>query len=219
MAIHIRNATDADKDFLITSIIEAEKSGSDIISYCSIFSISENELEELLRNILDENIEGQELCVSNFLIAEVDGEKAAALSTWIEKEDGMSSSFIKSNLLMHFLDREKMMAASGALSLIKETNIEREDKALQIECVYTGPGYRGLGLIKLLIDEHIKVRQDKGRTFHKAQIILLKNNLSALRAYEKAGFAVVKEKNCTDPSIFKLLSCDTKILMEKNIIL
>ena len=137
MQINIRKATEADKDFLITSIIEAEKSGSDIISYCAIFSITEEELRAALNNMLDEDMEGQELNISGFLVAEVDDEKAAALNTWVENANGMTSSMIKSNLLMYFIDRQAILNAAPAMALMNAVNIHRDNNALQIECVYT----------------------------------------------------------------------------------
>ncbi len=217
MDINIRKATEADKDFLITSIIEAEKSGGAIISYCAIFNITEEALHAALANMLDEDMEGQELNISGFLVGEVDGEKAAAMNTWVENANGMSSSMIKSNLLMYFLDRQALLNAAPAISLMNEVNIHRDDNALQIECVYTAEKYRGLGLSSKLINEHIRLKQEVAIPFDKVQVILLKNNTAAQRAYEKAGFTVVAEKQCADPAILKLLPCDTKILMEKKI--
>jgi ribosomal protein S18 acetylase RimI-like enzyme len=217
MSITLRKATPADKDFLVTAIIEAEKSGSDIISYCAIFSITEQELRVLLNDILEEDIEGQELCIGSFLIAEVDGEPAAAISAWIENETGMASNMIKSNLLMYCLDRDIIMNAAPAIQIMNEVNIHRAEHALQIECVYTAKKYRGLGLVGKLIEEHIRLKQEAGKIFDKVQVILLKNNDSARRAYEKTGFAVVSEKRCADKTILKLLSCDAKILMERKI--
>ena len=217
MDINIRKATEADKDFLITSIIEAEKSGSDVISYSAIFNISEAELRTALGHILDEDMAGQELSISAFLIAEVDGERAAALSTWVEKVNGMSSNMIKSNLLMYFIDREKILAAAPNLTLMNEVAIQRDEYALQIECVYTAPAYRGKGLTARLIDEHIKRRLEEGMTFNKVQVILLKNNDAAQKAYAKAGFAIKEEKKCNNKAILHLLPCDTKVLMEKQL--
>ncbi len=217
MNITIRRAAESDKDFLITAIIEAEKSGSDMVSYCSIFSISQAELKELLSNILDEDIEGQEMYIRDFLIAEVDGEPAAAVSAWIENETGLSSNMIKTNLLMYFLDRDIMMNATPYLKLMNEVNIHREANALQVECIYTSEKFRGLGLSGKLINEHIRLKLEGGATFNKVQVILLKNNQSARKAYVKAGFSVVQEKTCPDKAILKLLSCDTKILMERKL--
>jgi ribosomal protein S18 acetylase RimI-like enzyme len=217
MSIVIRKATNADKEFIITSIIEAEKSGSNVVSYCQIFSIDETTFRSILNNILDEDMEGQELCLSGFLIAEADGIKAAAISAWIEQETGMASGVIKSNLLMYFIDREMLVNAVPSIALMNNVSINRDEKALQIECVYTSPEYRGMGLVKQLINEHINQKQKAGALFDKVQIILLKNNTNAIKSYQKAGFTIVKEKTCSDQSILQILPCDTKILMERHL--
>jgi ribosomal protein S18 acetylase RimI-like enzyme len=214
--IAIRQANNNDRDFVITAIIEAEKSGGDNISYCSIFGITEERLHKLLNDILDEEMEGQELCLSNFLIAEVDGKSAATLSTWIEKKDGMTSNMIKSNLFMFLLDRDIIMNAAPAIGIMSEVNIPRTENALQIECVYTDKQYRGMGLASQLIIEHIRFKQEQGDKFNMAQVILLKNNSNAQKAYERAGFHVMQEKQSANPDILKLLPGDAKILMEKT---
>lgn len=215
--IQIRQAGPQDRDFVIEAIIEAEKSGSQMISYCQLLGITEDELRTLLNNILDEEMDGQELCIPNFLIAEVDGEQAAAVSTWIEGAGGMTSNLIKANFFMYFLGSDVMHNAAGSLKVLSETNIERKDGALQIECVYTREKFRGMGLSGHLINEHIAWRKGKGETFDTAQVIVLKDNVSAIRSYEKAGFSVVAEKKSSRPEILKILPCDTKVMLERKL--
>lgn len=217
MSMTIRQATAEDKDFLIEAIMEAEKSGSDTISYCAIFSITEETLRETLSDILDEEMEDQELYIPNFLVAEVDGRPAATISGWVEKKNGMASSIIKSNLLMFSLDRDVLLAAAPNLNLMNEVNITRGENALQLECVYTKPEFRGKGLAASLLEAHIKRIKEQGELVDTAQIILLKNNTGAIKAYEKAGFSIVAEKTCGDDGILKLLPGNTKIMMERKL--
>ena len=118
---------------------------------------------------------------------------------------------------MYFIDREKILAAAPNLGLMNEVAIQRDEHALQIECVYTAPKYRGMGLSSKLIEEHIKQRQAAGMTFNKVQVILLKNNDAAQKAYAKAGFTVKEERKSSNRAILKLLPSDTKILMQKQL--
>jgi len=118
---------------------------------------------------------------------------------------------------MYFIDREKILAAGPNLTLMNEVAIQRDEYALQIECVYTAPKYRGKGLSSKLIEEHIKQRQAEGMTFNKVQVILLKNNVSAQKVYAKAGFAIREEKKSSNRAILALLPCDTKVLMQKEL--
>lgn len=214
--IKIHRATADDKDFIIESILAAEKSGTDLLSYCAIFNLTEKEFTHILGQILDEDLTGQELCFSGFLIAQVNGMNAAAICSWAEGDEG-ASSLIKANTLMYFIGKEKFMAAMPALKLLEQVNIERTAGAIQLESVYTKTEFRGLGLSKLLIDAHIAEHKARNPGINKAQIILMNTNVSAIKAYEKAGFHVVQQKNTSDNSILKFLPGNSKLLMEKTI--
>jgi ribosomal protein S18 acetylase RimI-like enzyme len=215
MNITIRRATERDKDFIITTIISAEKSGTDIISYCRIFSISEEKFRGLLSDILEEDIDGQELCISGYLIAEVNGCPAAAFCGWVEHENALPSSTIKANLLNHFLERDIIFQAAPNFKLMNEIDIARAPQTLQVEMSYTVENYRGLGLCGKLVNEHIRLKKQAGSPFDRVQVITFNTNRSSIRAYEKIGFQKKIEKQCTNNDIFNLLPSDTKILMEK----
>lgn len=217
MSITIRQATIADKEFVMLAIAEAEKSGNDTISYCNILGVSEQEFLEMLSKMLDEEIEGQEMYIPGFLIALVNGIPAAASCSWVEQSGNMASSTLKSNLLMYHTTRSVLLAAMPAISALKEVNIDRTPGSLQIESIYTSPQYRGRGLIGLLINEHITLHTTAIPTVSKAQITLLGCNEAAHSAYTKAGFVLAQEKKSDNPIILKLLFCDRKIMMEKTI--
>jgi len=67
----IRQATADDIDFIIKTIIESDKSSTDVISACNIFSLSESEYKEILKNILAESIGNNEYDINGYLIAEL----------------------------------------------------------------------------------------------------------------------------------------------------
>lgn len=216
MSIAVRPATAADKAFVITAIIEAEKSGSDVISYCGVFGINVSALRKLLEDILDEDIAGQELCLDSFLIAEVEGKPAAALAAWVEGAEGAASGLIKSNMLVYYIGADAMLAALPAIELVAKANIERAHGALQIESVYVTPEQRGKGLTRHLIEAQMKRWSECGFAFEKVQIILMDNNVAAKNTYEKMGFTVVKSQTVHDPEIHRMLPGATKILMERK---
>lgn len=232
MDIVLRKAEGKDKDFVIKSIIEATKSGFDILSYATIFRMTEEEVLKLLADILDEDMEGQELCLGSYLIAEINGENVAAIGGWIEMESGMASHYITSNLLMHYMDRNLLMQAEPALRLVKETFIQREPGALQLEIAYldneallemqrkdtfTLEEFRKLDLVGKLIAEHIKLAKERNPNINRVQALFFQNNARSIRAYQKAGFAITKEAKCSNPAILEILPCDTKIMMEKEL--
>lgn len=217
MSITIRQATIADKAFVMSAIIEAEKSGGSSVSYCNLLCISEQEFSDMLSNMLEEEIEGQEMYIPGFLIASIDGVATAASCSWVEQSGNMTSSTLKSNLLMHHTNRSVLLAAMPTIAALKEVNIDRTPGALQIESIYTSPQHRGKGLTGMLINEHIAQHKTNYPALNKAQITLLGCNDAARSAYTKAGFVLAQEKKSDNPIILKLLFCDRKIMMEKTI--
>ena len=71
-----RKAEEKDIPFLIETIVAAEKSGTDVFSYSKIFELPELEIRKILADILAEDVTGQELCYSDYLMAEYE-EKVA----------------------------------------------------------------------------------------------------------------------------------------------
>jgi hypothetical protein len=92
-----------DIDFIIETIIESDKSSTNVISACNIFSLTELEYKGILRNILLSNVESNEYSLTGFLIAEIKNKKLGALASWVEGIDGKSNSFIKSSLIFAFV--------------------------------------------------------------------------------------------------------------------
>lgn len=215
-AITIRRAAPADADFIADAIIAAEKSGSNLLSYSAIFDLSEDEVREVLKQVMDEEIEGQEICLSHFLVAEVNEEPAGACACWIEAKDGVPSGQMKANILYHVLGKEKWDKAAEKLKAIAETNIERTSGAAQIESVYTKKEFRGRGITALLIEEHIKQLKQHASP-GKAQVILLSNNADAERAYTRAGFKKIAERRGTSSLLKEILPGDGKVMMERQI--
>jgi ribosomal protein S18 acetylase RimI-like enzyme len=210
----VRRATNADILFLVEAITEAEASGSQQISYREIFALNDRELKDLLTSILAEEIQGCGWSPREFLIAEQDREAAACCAAWIEAASGLSSSIIKSQLLIEFLGQEKWGTSKDNLAAAAEINIERTPGVLQIESVYTQHGYRGSGLSGTLIREHLSQAAKSGT--RSAEIQLMKNNGAAIKAYQKAGFTLQSEKGSDNPKLGKLLPYHTKLLMVRD---
>ena len=213
--LKIRKATLTDIDFLCEAIIQAEKSGTDILPLCRIFEITETELRTLLQNILESETEGCELSLSSFLIAELDGFIAAAAAGWMEDENGLHlpSSLIKANLLNYFLPHDKIKTAGRHSALISDVLIDRTPGTFQLEYIYTGSEYRGKGLAALIIKEHLKAVQQGC----KAEVQVFGNNLLAIRSYEKAGFSIESVHESKNPATIYFLPGTVKKRMTKII--
>ena len=207
-------ATQAERRFLVESIIAAEKSGTEMLSYSSIFGLATERVEALLDTILKEDFEGQELCVSGFLVARVNGALAGAACSWVEGASGLASTLIKGNLLQHYLPDESLQFAQQHFSLLDRLSLGREKSAIQLESVYVRREFRGARVAGQLISRHIELGRAADPSLTKAQVILAESNAAALGSYEKLGFRAVAKCHVDDPKILEILPSDTKILME-----
>lgn len=213
----IRKAAQDDIDFIINTIIESQKSGTEKISYCNIYSLTEAELRENLENILKEDLEGitgYEFCLSNFLIYEINGERAGAQGSWIEGIDGMPSSIIKTNLLLQFLGREKLEKAYEKFEIIKELNFERDDGAIQLEYFFVKNKFIYKGVFVKLLVAQIKKHMASNKGISKVQSILFSDNAKSYKSFLRIGFEIVEEKTAKNKKILDIYPHDTRILME-----
>ncbi len=215
--IELKRATETDVDFIVKAIIEAEKSGTNKLSYATMFQLSETLVEEILKNAVMEDIPGQELCISGFMIAWIDGVPSGAVCSWIEGHDEIPSALLKANILYHFLGTEVLERAAQNSKLVEQLNIPRETGAIQIESVYVHNKFRGLSVSAKIILEQIKNIILNGHKVSKIQIQLAATNQAALRSYQKLGFKTVVTKKCDDARILDFLPSDTKIMMELSV--
>ncbi|MGD0131404.1 MAG: GNAT family N-acetyltransferase [Bryobacteraceae bacterium] len=134
----------------------------------------------------------------SFLIAEVDGDRAAALcgfetsGAWERVGEAMAG--IERDLNWTEEDRaasHERVAPIWANCMLPDIGAD-----FAIESVATLPQFRRRGLISALIDEML--RDATGRGCRLAQITTYLGNEPALAAYEKSGFEVRDEKHCPD---------------------
>ena len=167
-------ATEKDIDFIALAVFAAVKSGTDILTYSTLFEKSEEELFPLFKTMLEEDVEGQELWLSGFLIAKnSDGTPVATCCAWVEGIEG-PSSMLTAQLLSFTLGTESYKKALEKHEAIESMRIDREEGTLQIEHVYTTPNYRGKGLAAQVIEKQIELYKSQQPTLQKAQIILFK---------------------------------------------
>jgi len=134
--------------------------------------------------------------LSTFIVAEVEGRPASALSGYFEGELGTGTPSL----------REAIAEASQAVGRTDEENAagwqragsiiyvapEHVPEAWVVENVATLPEFRRRGLVDRLLAEMQDRGRDRGATF--ADVGVLIGNDPAQRAYEKAGFEVIAEK-------------------------
>ena len=210
-------ATEADIDFITDAVFAAVKSGTDILSYATLFEKSEAELKPLFKEMIEEDIEGQELWLSGFLIAkDENGNPTATCCAWVEGEEG-PSGMLTAQVLSFGLGQETYKKALEKHEIIESLRVDRTEGTLQFEHVYTAPNFRGQGLATQVIEKQIKQHKTLNPELEKAQIILFKTNNSALKAYSKMGFVTASEQHSSHAEILNYFPIDTRVLMEKVI--
>lgn len=215
MNITIRQADICDIPFLVDTIIEAEKSGTDRIGLCTLFDITEQQARDYLAAILEEEIDGCEFSVSSFLLAFVDGNFASAVGGWIEglNEDNLPSGILKANLLGYHLPAEKLQMMRDNSAIIEGIQIDRKLLSYQIEYVYSKEEYRGMGLVKKLLEQHVKRAKGCSEMF----VQVFENNTSAILAYKKMGFELYQVYKSSDNRTIMYLPDNNKLLMLKKL--
>lgn len=206
----VREATLDDVDFIVEAIIEAEKSGSQVLSYSKVFNLSEEELRKIFRSMLLEEIDGCEFSLSSYLVAETNGDRAGTIGAWIERGDS-PSSLIKSNLLRYFLPENSIKFASTHAKVTSELFIEHTKDALSLVVVYISPGHRGKKLFELLTNEHVK----KHEGIKELSVQVMSNNIPAIKSYERYGFRTSFTRRSGNEKITQFLPYNEKILMKK----
>jgi len=214
MNIHFRKANTEDIPFIINAIIEAEKSGTEVLSYSRIFNITELEVEQLISNILDEELEGQEWCLAHFYIAEYANKQAACLSAWIEGLNGLGSGILKAQAMSYFLG-DKWQKSKSQLESVAMVQIPRSHGALQLENIYTAPDFRGQGIIGQLIDFVVANYPSDDIVSTYAEIHLMENNEKALHSYTKCGFLEDAKNTAADDVVLTLLPSKTRIALKR----
>ncbi len=210
----IRSAVYSDLEFIFKCIIESEKSGSNIFPYTAILGISEFEFKSGLKEIFEEEIPNQPWYLDHWIIYELDGCPAAGLCYWNE-ESGMSGSEMLKSQMLSFQFSEQWKSNSINLQKVSNMSIPRKKDYIQLEHLFTHTDFRGMGLMKKLINWVINSNKSRD-TIQNLEIQLLKGNSAALSLYEYMGFSVESTKCEPEVERLTLLSSGCKVQMIKQ---
>lgn len=212
-----RKATLDDIRFLTEVVIAAEKSNTDKLSYSTLFGVSNDQAKAHIASMFDEEIEGCELSVDSFVIAEYQGEPVAAFGAWIEGVDDQTpSKILKSNLIGYTFGREAIEFLKTKAHIIKDLITEREPGTLQFEYLFVSDAHRGKNLSNRIIEELEALAKQRYPQLQKAQVQLYANNSSAIKVYGRNGFSHASSHQSNDPEILDYLPFNEKIIMEKT---
>ena len=214
-----RPATLNEIDFLVETIIEAEKSGTDILTYSTVFGMSEEETRKFLALMLAEEVDGCELSISSFLIAECNGQTVAALSAWIEGIEGIPSAILKGNLLKYVLPNKYIERAMKVNEIIRELHIEYLPNTIQIGACYVAKEFRGNRIIGLMNEEIIARLLEKKPDIKEAWVQVFCCNTPSLKTFQRSNFKIVMVKESSNEEINKYLPFNKKYLLKRDLII
>jgi translation initiation factor 4G len=143
-------------------------------------------------------------CFENFLVADVDGKQAAALSafepaTAMPQLDAAEEEAAKT---LGWSD-EELRDVRERMAAMMVVYPETPDERWVVEWVATAPEFRGRGIVQTLLAAILEKGREQG--YQKAQIGYLIGNTPAQRSYERVGFKTVSEKR--DADFEAALSC------------
>ena len=210
-----RRATIDDIDFIVDVIVNAEKGGTEKLGFANLFGISEQVARHLLNEMLEEEIDGCELSISSFIIAEYEGVPVSAFAGWIEgeNEDSMPSSLLKSNLIAYYLPKDCLENSMARADAVKDLQIERELGTYQLEYSYTVLEHRGHGLVGKIIEEHCRLARQSGKEY----VHTFANNEPAVAVYKKSGFREMQNFVSDNPKAKEYYPYNEVILLVKDI--
>jgi hypothetical protein len=213
----IRNATVKDVPFLVETIIEAEKSGTDKLSYSTVFGLSEEECKKYIAKMLYEEVDGCELSISSFMVAEKDGIVAAALSAFVEGSEGISSAILKGNLLNYTLPIECINKAVGINAILSEIHIGYFPNTIQIGAGYVAKEFRGNNLLRIINSKIIERLSKSHPDVTEVWAQIFDCNIPSIKTYEKENFQLVMIKESSNKEMVNYLPSGKKFLYKKDI--
>jgi ribosomal protein S18 acetylase RimI-like enzyme len=135
---------------------------------------------------------------STFLVAEVDGRPASALSGYFEDELGGPTLRLAGMEANQAVGRSEKQAAAGFERARSIMNVlpEHVPGAWIVENVATRPEFRRRGLCERLVEAILNL--GRARKAKVSDISVFIGNDAAQRVYEKCGFEVASEKRDPD---------------------
>ena len=210
-----RGATIKDVYFIVDAIVEAEKSGTDRLSYSAIFGLTEEEVRRYLAIMLSEEIDGcGELSISNYLLAEKGNQLIAASCAWVEGAEGMPTAVLKGNLLIFSLPEKVIERTIRLQKIFHELHFDYKNGAAFMGAGYVVKEFRGNNLLMILKDKQLNYFRTNP-DISEAYVDTFSCSKAALRTNEKLGFQVLRIKESNTTEILNYLPSNKKLLLRK----
>jgi ribosomal protein S18 acetylase RimI-like enzyme len=195
-AITVRDATEDDAAFLAWASLTAARSHLARGIWEVFLGWDESDSLRFVRRVVTSRTEHW-VHWSQFLVAEVDGRPAAALSAFDPATHGFEAYLeVATEVAQQLMTEEEQSVAWARAEVIANCLSEEPVGTWIIESVATRPEYRRRGLADALLTSALA--RGRARGFSQAQISILIGNDTARACYVKHGFAGVDERRSLD---------------------
>jgi len=215
----IRRAKESDYSFLADAILKADLGAEgQNSSYAALFGITTEQAREAIIRMMPEEMDGCEFSPVHFLVAEFEGKPVAAVASWIEGLESVSSNVARSALVQEYYPAGAIAHVQSLMKMADEIMVHRTNGTMQIESVFVEEAHRGQGLAAKLIKAHIAKAMLQNYDVEIVQLMTYSDNKKAIHAYEKMGFGITAEKHSSDPEVLKYFPGTGMVSMEADIL-
>jgi len=213
----IRCARVDDVDFIVETIIEAQKGSSNKSLFSLVYDLTVKESFNYIKIMLLEDVIGCDFSLSSFLVLERNNKVVASVNGWVEGSQGISSSILKANLFNYILPKKHLKKEQSLNKLFRELQFEFLNDTIQIGYAYVEKNSRGNNFIGILLNERINSLKSKNQKTTEVYIRLHGNNIKGLIAYKKIKFEIDSIKESLNKEILNYLPSNKSIQMKKKI--
>ena len=204
MALTIRDATRADAAWLARVIYQASRSHRQCGFWDLLFPGSLDRRLGLIESIGTNPVECN--CHhGGFLVAELDGERAGALSGYDPrvKDQARFSQAIADAVVAVGMADEELVRLEGRVQPYLLCQPEFDAESWVVEWVAVEPQCRSRGVVDAMLEAIFQRGRDRGH--RRAELALMMGNDRAQAAYLRSGFDVVATR--THPSMQSAVGC------------
>ncbi len=202
MATLVRAARDDDAAFVASTILAASRSHLTRGAWDIALALPTDGVLSVLERLAVAT--PPSFCSARgFLLAEVDGSPAAALSAYDPGLVAPTDPAIDAALIAMGWSQADIDQSNTRLAPFMTCTPAQEHGTWIVEWVATRPEFRRRGLVERLLGDILALGRDRG--YADAQIAILMGNTPAQRAYEKMGFHLTQER--THPEFATLVGC------------
>lgn len=202
MAVLVRPAREDDAAFVAWTMLAASRSHLGRGAWDIALDVDDADCLAVLEQLAHET--PPTFCAwRGFMVAEVDGDPAAALSAYDPARVAPADPAIDAVLIRRGWTPGDIDASNQRLAAFMTCAPGQPDGTWIVEWVATRPEHRRRGLTDALLEAILDVGRRQG--YGHAQIAFLMGNTPAQRAYEKHGFRLDRER--THPDFAATMGC------------